>query len=162
MKKIFFGLIPSFAIVSFVWVFLLDKIPGQSESMAQILYMPLLTVLFAWLIGILVLKVNNISARVIIVLLLTLLGFSLLYFFESNCNFQRHSNSCYQNKAQATGDITYCRMMGYKDGMDECQKEVALNRGDIHLCEGIASLDVYNFCKKNIGSRQKDLLKIIQ
>jgi hypothetical protein len=92
--------------------------------------------------------------RVVVILLVTILGFLSLYIFSSNCNLQHYSNSCYQKKAQTTGDITYCKMIGYQAGIDECQKEEALNLGDVRLCEGIVSVDIYNFCKQNMGSRQ--------
>ena len=158
MKRILLGFAPAFAIFSFVMIVFFDR--NQEVGVGVLVLLPLMPLL-AWIIGILVLKMNNVSMRVVVILLITMLGFFSLYIFESNCNLQYHSNSFYQGKAQATGDIAYCKMVGYQAGIDECQKEVALNRGDIRLCEGIVSVDVYNFCKQDMGSRQMGLPRVL-
>lgn len=161
MKKIVLGIVPSLAIGIFAVSFLGDRNFFGKGDMASIIYVPLVLAFIAWLIGTLVLKIQNISMRIIIIIFITITGIFSFYIFESNCNLRNHPNSCYEHKAQATGNISYCKMVGYQAGIDECQKEVALNYGNIRLCEGIKSVPIYNWCTQYIDSRQNNLPRVI-
>ncbi len=97
-KKIITGLVPAFALGVIILIFLSDQVAtdGGYELIPIFLLSPLIAIFLAWLIGHFIFKIQNITTRIVALVIIVVVLVGGAYMYGTNCNLQliwgRHCN----------------------------------------------------------------------
>jgi len=88
-KRVIIGLVPSFALGTIIWILLADQVTDGGYGLIPLLLLSsFLAIFLVWIIGYLIFSIQNITIRIVSLVVIIIVTVGVAYAFGTNCDLQ--------------------------------------------------------------------------